>query len=58
MTGHEATRCSNMTLNRMRKPVLEHQTFVEGKLVFQERLDVGVCQLVGLNSDLVNTSFQ
>lgn len=47
MTGHEATGCFNMILNRMREPVLEHQTFVEGKSVFQEILDVGVCQIVG-----------
>jgi hypothetical protein len=35
MAGHEATGCFNMILSRMRKPVPERQTFVEGKLVFQ-----------------------
>jgi len=34
MTGHEATGCSNVILSRMKKPVPEHQTFVERKLVF------------------------
>lgn len=34
MTGREATGCFNMILSQMRKPVPEHQTFVEGKLVF------------------------